>query len=370
MSICAKILDDLPLYIDNALDTKEISLIDDHIKSCPSCEKELNELTALLDKLNDLEELELPPNYHQELIARLNQEMAPPKTPSKGNSYRKYTFAAACVVVFATVWFLNINNDVIDPDLGYTWSSPAPAGAPAPVAAGAAPQALFDMEEDAMFLPEAADDRLRIAPSIEPFDAAHDGEIFEEEFLVDEPFVHRGQTRELDIYTRPDLTFGSLGDETFDNIVVALTADPLNAGYEPQMFTVGAVFELKFANYIVHNVSDIGGIEELLPEESHRLYVVNYGGQSFARVIVLALTEELIIERLEPSERGSFEASQSLHPSFFDPEDSYVVVADSTMFLVNKNFENSIELIKDDPLGAEVMSSLQLAELVMRNLPF
>ena len=68
---CEKYLDMMSLYIDNRLEAQELEDFEEHIINCSSCQEELNILKEIVNDINELEELELPERFHQELMSKI-----------------------------------------------------------------------------------------------------------------------------------------------------------------------------------------------------------------------------------------------------------------------------------------------------------
>lgn len=122
---CQEIQELLSAYVDNTCTSVEKENIEKHISGCPSCKEELELLQSLVLSLNQLDDLELPSDFHQNLMDRiviLDQEKeitlelstknsqttstASQKFLRKFNHWRVYTSVAAIfifVVIFAVI---------------------------------------------------------------------------------------------------------------------------------------------------------------------------------------------------------------------------------------------------------------------------
>jgi len=108
---CNEICDKLSLYIDNELSDEEMRQMEEHLKSCENCQKELEEYKDLISILNSLPDEEPPEGYCERLHEKLSDssvqfqlktEKSAPKI-KKINRFRwlKYgSIAAALVLVF------------------------------------------------------------------------------------------------------------------------------------------------------------------------------------------------------------------------------------------------------------------------------
>lgn len=71
---CNDVRDNLSLYIDDELSEEEKKLIEEHLKRCPECSKELEEYKKLIQMLNDLPDEEPPVGYCKRLHQKLLNE--------------------------------------------------------------------------------------------------------------------------------------------------------------------------------------------------------------------------------------------------------------------------------------------------------
>jgi len=71
---CQKIKKLLNLYIDKALDSDISQQIDNHLKSCPTCNKEYQNLKEVIASLNSLSTQPAPADFTQSLMAKISQE--------------------------------------------------------------------------------------------------------------------------------------------------------------------------------------------------------------------------------------------------------------------------------------------------------
>lgn len=68
---CNELRDNLSLYIDDELSEEEKRLMDEHLKNCPECSKELEEYKKVIRILNELPDEEPPEGYCKRLHAKL-----------------------------------------------------------------------------------------------------------------------------------------------------------------------------------------------------------------------------------------------------------------------------------------------------------
>lgn len=99
----------LSVYIDGECTQQEQEEIKAHLEQCEKCREEFNALKALLSKLNDIKEFEVPEGFHQELMQKLQPMM--PSNKSKKKWYanlRQFSAIAAGLVLIVTLSFLGI----------------------------------------------------------------------------------------------------------------------------------------------------------------------------------------------------------------------------------------------------------------------
>ena len=71
---CQKIKKLLNPYIDQALDASTVQQVDEHLKSCPACNKEYQRLNKIITSLNSLSTQPAPADFTQNIIAKISQE--------------------------------------------------------------------------------------------------------------------------------------------------------------------------------------------------------------------------------------------------------------------------------------------------------
>lgn len=100
---CNKYDDKLSFYVQNELSEAEQNDINEHIKTCCSCNMKVEELGTLMDKISDFEEVELPEDFHESLLSRAEKELwTENKFKPPYSRLAKYASAAA---VFALCIF-------------------------------------------------------------------------------------------------------------------------------------------------------------------------------------------------------------------------------------------------------------------------
>jgi len=84
----------ISLYFDKELNDKEEKELFEHLNDCPSCRKEFEELKAVLEMLGEIEEEELPENFHEEVMSMIRNHAKPQK---KKTPWARYTSIAASI---------------------------------------------------------------------------------------------------------------------------------------------------------------------------------------------------------------------------------------------------------------------------------
>lgn len=121
---CNDVRDNLSLYIDDELNEEEKKLMDEHLKSCAECSRELEEYRKLIQMLNELPDEEPPAGYCKRLHEKLlNADLPekyeaeadkaieiPKKTRSNRFKWVKYGGLAASLALIVLVYGLNNNN--------------------------------------------------------------------------------------------------------------------------------------------------------------------------------------------------------------------------------------------------------------------
>lgn len=103
---CDEIREMLSAYIDEALEPAEMTRVANHIGTCSSCQKELQELQETVKLLQSMGEIESPEGFRKELMKRLEKESAPDQKSQKRkdkivswfSGSRKYLAAAVLII--------------------------------------------------------------------------------------------------------------------------------------------------------------------------------------------------------------------------------------------------------------------------------
>lgn len=98
---CAEIQALLSAYIDDECDPGEKNLIQAHLDTCPECMKAYIWIKKIVEDLNDIDELDVPEGFHEDLMQKIQGEPSSKKRIPRF-SYR-YSIAAASL--FLTLVF-------------------------------------------------------------------------------------------------------------------------------------------------------------------------------------------------------------------------------------------------------------------------
>ncbi len=146
---CNDVKDNLSLYIDDELNEDEKKLMDEHLKNCPECSRELEEYKKLIQMLNELPDEEPPAGYckrlHEKLMnAKLTEKEeseiakitdAPKKIGNSRFKWVKYAGLAASLVLILLVYGLNNNSSMnkTQNEMAYDSAQPQTASEAAPM---------------------------------------------------------------------------------------------------------------------------------------------------------------------------------------------------------------------------------------------
>lgn len=119
-------------YLDDALSSDEKQQLEEHLKHCLSCRETLETMRMITNELSQIEELEVPAKFHDELHARLIKDKKKPKTPYKWMTYLSGV-AAALMIGFVMVESTNSGSKIND-IAPATYQAEEPDGGVAPLA--------------------------------------------------------------------------------------------------------------------------------------------------------------------------------------------------------------------------------------------
>jgi len=116
---CDKIIKLLNPYIDQALDAESTQNVEEHLKSCPTCQDEYLRLKEMVASLNFLPQVSAPQNLTQNIMAKISQEDVQIQSSWIDQFKRRISFprlsfrlvgaaaAAALVMFFAFTFIFN-----------------------------------------------------------------------------------------------------------------------------------------------------------------------------------------------------------------------------------------------------------------------
>lgn len=115
---CNQIKELISLYIDEELGEEDINKLEAHIKSCDKCKAEFSQLLDIVDGLKSIPQLDLPDNFHTELMSKLKEDdvndvtLKSKKQDFKLNkSLKAFLTTAACFIFLMTgILISNLNN--------------------------------------------------------------------------------------------------------------------------------------------------------------------------------------------------------------------------------------------------------------------
>lgn len=100
-------------YIDNMLSNEEKIAFEHHMAACESCKTSFNNLKAMIESVNEIEEIELPENFSMEFREKLVQEK---NSTVKKTVFRKsklFTNIAASILICVASFSL-VNNNLVN----------------------------------------------------------------------------------------------------------------------------------------------------------------------------------------------------------------------------------------------------------------
>lgn len=75
---CQQVRGFLSSYLDGLATPKEVEFVEAHLRKCPDCRRELEDLGRLIEILGSAEELKVPEGFMQELDMRLLRDKVAP----------------------------------------------------------------------------------------------------------------------------------------------------------------------------------------------------------------------------------------------------------------------------------------------------
>lgn len=108
---CEKYSEWLSLYIDMELENKEIISFEKHLNACESCQEEVEMLRGIINNIENLEIMDLPEGFHEQLMAKIKTEKQKQENTviplslkqKKWYTKLKIVGAVAAVFIFSTI---------------------------------------------------------------------------------------------------------------------------------------------------------------------------------------------------------------------------------------------------------------------------
>jgi len=77
---CEKIIELISFYIDESISDNDKIIVEEHIKNCQNCQNYFDELKSIISQVNNIEDVELPENFHSELMGRVKNSLSEEKS--------------------------------------------------------------------------------------------------------------------------------------------------------------------------------------------------------------------------------------------------------------------------------------------------
>ncbi len=113
--MCDKYIDNISLYIDDMLDTDEALDLKDHMSTCEDCQKIYNNMLAVKEMIDNMDDVELPTDLHSNIMNAVENAMSDqPKKEDKviKVNFKKYTAIVASIVALLFVFSPVISNSL------------------------------------------------------------------------------------------------------------------------------------------------------------------------------------------------------------------------------------------------------------------
>lgn len=105
--MCDEFLNNVYLYIDNMLDDEKRKKFEEHVNSCESCKKDYEEIKSIVADLNNIEDINIPDNLHENIMKEINniyeEEQKKKDKIIKIDFYKKTLYTVASVIGFSLV---------------------------------------------------------------------------------------------------------------------------------------------------------------------------------------------------------------------------------------------------------------------------
>ncbi len=116
---CKEISELISLYLDNEITNEEQNILLEHIKTCPTCKKEFEEIKKIKEILNNEEEIDLPEGFHEELFNKIkeidseNKIVPLVRKPKKQTNFKRYYAVAAIIILgFVSIGSTKLMNQI------------------------------------------------------------------------------------------------------------------------------------------------------------------------------------------------------------------------------------------------------------------
>lgn len=106
---CEQYLEQLSPYVDNQLSSSEKGQLEAHLATCKKCAQELEALKKMINLCDQIEEPELPENFHQSLMERIAREKTTEikKVKFQMKNWMYWGSGLVASVIMGMVWLLN-----------------------------------------------------------------------------------------------------------------------------------------------------------------------------------------------------------------------------------------------------------------------
>ena len=110
-SDCEKILNLIPLYVDDVLTESEKDEVISHLNFCENCKKEFEFISALVSTASEIPEISLPDDFHKNLMMKVEAKARAKKAKRYLTLRRVGTgVVAAAVLALSVVAFSNVDD--------------------------------------------------------------------------------------------------------------------------------------------------------------------------------------------------------------------------------------------------------------------
>lgn len=111
---CNRTSELLSEYIDGILDAETEAKVEKHIEVCQRCREEYQLLMSIIDECHQIDEIDLPDDFHRKLHDRLVEDSKDQKRIKANGGWRRYYTAAAAVLVLVISLGMVINSGILN----------------------------------------------------------------------------------------------------------------------------------------------------------------------------------------------------------------------------------------------------------------